>query len=773
MPEHQTTEQRKRSFGRRERVIVLTIIVAFLFALLFVLQAFDTLPILSPASANATLILFALTTLNFTAFVVLLAVLARNIIKLQRERRELKPGARFKVRLVTYSIALSLLPALWVFFITAGLLNRSVDKWFSLPAQEMVKQAGSIQQSYVAGEQQSLQHLATTVALLLTRTDAAALQATLQNLTQTHDLSSIQLFNSQGGLLTREIHADFRENAALAAAQQQMQQKASANKSASTQLEEGSDRIWLIAAAPMQSASGLPDNILVLTQLVPPDLAQRAIAMTQQSREYDALKLRQRAIKRNLILSLGLMTIFALFVAIWMALHIARTIADPVRQLIDATQRIRQGDLAWRTEVVGNDELASLAVSFNEMTAEVGEKRHQLEKSAEELQRANAALSERRRYIETVLQSLSAGVISLDEANHVTTINEAAFRLLQLSPARRADLSGKTLESLLPEAQREELWRLIRRAARLNSITREVHFTLANNVQLDAAVTVSALHDPQGEWRGTVIVLEDLSDLIEAQRRAAWSEIARRMAHEIKNPLTPIRLSAERLARNLLRGNGHRPVHRPVHLEDISNANSDHTPQLSEREQQLVRECTTLISDEVTALQRMVDEFSSFARLPRVQLTAGSLNEIVASTIRLYDERLDKVKLEFHPAPHLPLVMIDEEQIKRALVNLIDNAAEAMENTDGERRIVIETHAATERETVELIVADTGPGIAPENRERVFDPYFSMRHRGTGLGLAIVSRTIAEHHGRIRVQENFPRGAKFVIELPQADDASA
>ncbi|MCI0524760.1 MAG: ATP-binding protein, partial [Acidobacteria bacterium] len=468
------------------------------------------------------------------------------------------------------------------------------------------------------------------------------------------------------------------------------------------------------------------------------------------------LKGKQKLLKNTALQTLGLITLLVLFIAFWLAVYVARSIADPVQQLAQATERIKSGDLSYRADVIGDDELAALALSFNEMTAELAENRRRLEQSASDLQTINAALEERRRYIETVMQSLSAGVVSLDENRNVTMINEAARRLLRIE---HDQATGVTLESLLPEEQREELRRIILRAAPLRSVTHEVHLTLENQAKLDAAVTVTTLDDPRGQSRGAVIVLEDLTELIEAQRRAAWSEVARKMAHEIKNPLTPIRLSAERLAKNLL---GER---------NGANGAARGRNHLSERETRLVRECTAMIGAEVATLQRMVDEFSNFARLPKVVLETASLNEVVVNSLKLYDERLNGIQLSTMLASSLPAVMIDREQIKRALVNLIDNAAEAMSNIAGDRRITVITREIAERESLELIVADTGPGIPAEDRERIFDPYFSTRKHGTGLGLAIVSRIVAEHQGRIRVQDNLPRGARFIIELPSGKDS--
>jgi PAS domain S-box-containing protein len=733
----------KRSLSRRARIILLSFATALLFGLLFVQQAFNTLQLLAPSTASETLILYALSAINFVAFLVLLMVLSRNIIKLRRERKTMKLGARFKTRLLIFSIALSLLPVLFLFFATSGLINRSVDKWFSLPARNMVRNAREIQDSYVAGEQEGLRRTALTLARLIAHETADRLDQALAEELSNQQLLLIQLYQTDGHLLAQagvlnpnSLGVDFQlawQRARLTALQ---------SESFATQVRREPNQIYLIAAARLPTTQGAS---LVIAQKISPELAERVIQINQQDQEYDKLHRKQKEIKSTYLLVLALMTLLVLFIATWMALYVARSIADPVQQLAQATERIKSGDLTYRANVTGDDELAALALSFNEMTAELAENRSRLEQSAAELQQINLQLDERRRYIETVLQSLSAGVISLDEQGRVTTINAAAMRLLRLE---QTAATGQELEELLPEEQREELRRLIRRAARLRSITREVHFTLANQVKLDAAVTVTALHDPRGKARGTVIVIEDLTDLIEAQRRAAWSEVARRMAHEIKNPLTPIRLSAERLAKNL--------------LADSHNSGAA----LDERQTTLVRECTAMIGTEVATLQRMVDEFSSFARLPSARLSVASLNETVASALKLYDERLDGIKLESRLQPDLPVVLLDREQIKRALVNLIDNAAEALTATSGERRITIETRLAAEGELVELIVADTGPGIAPADRQRIFEPYFSTRKRGTGLGLAIVSHIVAEHNGRIRVEENLPHGARFTIEFP-------
>ncbi|MEK7834259.1 MAG: ATP-binding protein, partial [Acidobacteriota bacterium] len=703
----------------------------------------------------------ALSTFNLLAFIVLLMVLVRNIIKLNREQARSKLGAKFKTRLVKFSIALSLLPVIFLFFATSGLINRSVDKWFSEPAREMVVNARQIQRVYVEGELDNMQQSALTIARLVARTDVESLSHTLTLELATHRLFLAQVFDQNDALLAEHSGFDFaRLGEQFISFWQRARQQARAGRPFAEMVCDAQRNIYLIAAAPVAESPGKsPGKSLVIAGQVTPEITERINRIDDLEATYAALKRDQNTFKNSALLTLALITLLTLFISFWLALYLARTVADPVQQLAEATEHVRQGDLSFRAKVVGDDELASLALSFNEMTSELAENRQRLELSAEELQQSNSALDERRAYIEAILQSLSAGVISLDENGNVTTLNDAARELLRIGDQ---SVTGVALEALLPEEQREELWRMIRRAARLRSLTREVHFTLANNAKLDAAVTVTALQDPRGQSRGAVIVIEDLTELIEAQRRAAWSEVARRMAHEIKNPLTPIRLSAERLAKNLL-----------TESNGAVSSTGSLTPRLNERQTNLVRECTTMIGDEVATLQRMVDEFSNFARLPNARLETASLNEVIANALKLYDERLDGIRLENHLADDLPLVMLDAEQIKRVLVNLIDNASEALTassstngQTGGDRRIIVITREITERDTVELTIADTGPGISASDRERIFDPYFSTKKRGTGLGLAIVSRIVAEHQGRIRVQENHPRGARFIIELP-------
>ncbi|HEU0186111.1 MAG TPA: ATP-binding protein [Blastocatellia bacterium] len=738
----------KRGIRRRLRIALLAVATILLFTLLFAQEKW-----VQPDSANEAWVLYALSIIIFLAFVVLLMLLVRNIIKLRRDRREMKHGAKFKTRLVTYFISLSLLPVIFLFLATSSLINRSFEKWFGSATNQIVLNALEIEKAYNKSERLGVAREAVTLARLLASGPDEDMPSMLAAECENQGLFLAQLYDQSGRLVTERSQMRF-ESFSEEFRDKWLKARTEAFRGVvfSVEAGQGAEKpMSLIAGAPVAAGRG----VVVIAQEVSPEISERIKTIKLFEGDHDRLKGKQRLQKNIAFITLGLITLLVLFIAFWLALSVARSIADPVQQLAQATERIKSGDLTYRAGVIGDDELAALARSFNEMTAELSENRRRLEQSASELQMINSALEERRRYIETVMQSLSAGVVSLDENRGVTMINEAARRLLRVEPDKTA---GTALESLLPETHREEFRRMILRAAPRRPVTQEIHFTFADQSKVDAGVTVTALDNPRGGSRGAVIVIEDLTELIEAQRRAAWSEVARRMAHEIKNPLTPIKLSAERLAKNLL---------------DSRNAGNGKSGHLSERQTELVRQCTAMIGAEVATLQRMVDEFSNFARLPKAAMETASLNEVVVNSLKLYDERLNGIRLTTSLAPHLPGVMIDREQVKRALVNLIDNAAEAMAEVGGDRRITVITREVPERESLELIVADTGPGIPPEDRERIFDPYFSTRKRGTGLGLAIVSRIVVEHQGRIRVQENLPRGARFIIELPVAEQAVA
>jgi PAS domain S-box-containing protein len=512
--------------------------------------------------------------------------------------------------------------------------------------------------------------------------------------------------------------------------------------------------IYVIAGIRVTHVGHQP-RLLIIAREFPPELTTRVANINEQHTQFHNLKDKIKRIKTIYILQLSVVTLLLIFAASWLALYVARNITVPIQALAEATDRVAHGDFSHKVDVLADDELAVLVRSFNQMSAQLAENRERLERAAEDLRRTNLALDDRRRYIETVLESLSTGVISTDDAMGIATINAAALAILGLQDKPPI---GTPLNRMIDGQQGEELAALCRRARRSDTAHAEIEFKRADGSALHTATTAIMQRSAEGPIEGWVVVIEDLTDLIQAERAAAWSEVARRMAHEIKNPLTPIQLSAQRILRNYTRNER---LQTETHFGEV------------------IQEGTATIVREVAALQRMVEEFSRFARLPESRPIEASLNDVARDALSLYNDRLNGIRLNCKLDDKLPLMWIDTEQIKRVLVNLIDNAIESL-NSDGrstnggngsakatrEKRIEIETKLMKSSDAVRLIVADTGHGIQARDRDKLFLPKFSTRSRGTGLGLAIVSHIIADHQGRIWVEDNQPRGACFIIELP-------
>ncbi|MGH9680064.1 MAG: sensor histidine kinase, partial [Candidatus Acidiferrales bacterium] len=415
--------------------------------------------------------------------------------------------------------------------------------------------------------------------------------------------------------------------------------------------------------------------------------------------------------------------------------------------LAKATQEIIEGNYAARVNVQAKDELETLVHSFNRMTAQLGDNRRQIEEFTRNLQQAVQELERRRTLMETILENIPTGVISVDESENIRRVNPAAVRMFGENSKQAA-----TFSQLLGEEAARAVHILMRRSLRLGTATQELEFAAPGRL-LHAAVTVSSL-GPRRSNRGYVVVVDDLTDLLRAQKAAAWQEVAQRIAHEIKNPLTPIQLSSQRLSRYLDRNRG--------------NFSKNDPPDLI----RLVGECSGLIEREVGALESLVGEFSQFARFPTAKLSSASPNEIVSEALAVFGGRLEGIQVRTDLAADLPAIRADGELLRRVIVNLIDNAAESMEGSSV-KELLLRTRLNCDRETIEIIVADSGHGISPEDKDRLFLPHFSTKDRGTGLGLAIASRIMAEHHGSIRVEDNEPSGARFILQLPMMEAAPA
>jgi two-component system, NtrC family, nitrogen regulation sensor histidine kinase NtrY len=720
--------------------------------------AFNPSPFLMPDTAGETILLYGLTTLNFLAFITVLFVLLRNVLKLVRERQAERLGSKFKARLVSYAIGLSLLPALLLFFFSFGLLNRSIDRWFGEPARQIVDDAQTIEESYFRKEEIELQRIARSItrgSSLAGRSDysSPALKHDVREEMDEYQLALVRIV-APGQTVTIQsddatVESEIEET--LLKGEQQLHGAPDPFNGR----DEGDSpmAIYVISGVRLTDSPSDARMILVAREF-PPELTERTANIAEQHRNFHGLLGKIKRIKAIFILLLGAVTLLVIFAATWLALYVARGITVPIQSLVEATDRVAHGDVPRPVDIAAQDELAVLVNSFNQMASQLGENRARIERAAEDLRRSNSALEDRRRYIETVLESLSTGVISTDDAMRITTINRAALFMLGLAekPQAQTELGG-----VLAGEPGEGLAALCRRARRIDSAQSEIEFIHLDGTSVHTATTAISLKNSEGNVEGFVVVIEDLTDLIQAERAAAWSEVARRMAHEIKNPLTPIQLSAERIVRNYSRA-----------------AASE------SRFEEILHEGSSTIIREVSALQRMVEEFSLFARLPEARPVEASLNEIVRDAVDLYADRLNSIQLDCRLSEDLPLLRLDRDQFKRVLVNLIDNAIEAMSqdgagdgngsNSNGAgspgNSISIHSYHVASNDVVRLTVADTGHGIPPADRDKLFLPKFSTRERGTGLGLAIVSHIVSDHKGRIWVEDNYPCGAAFTIELP-------
>ncbi|HEV2883092.1 MAG TPA: ATP-binding protein [Pyrinomonadaceae bacterium] len=752
------------------------LVLSLLFVLI-ALQVFGLWEIFTPDTAADTLLLYALSSLNFVAFIIFTFIFVRNLVKLRRERRARELGSKIKTRLVVYFITVSLLPITAMAVFSYIFFNRSLEKWFSSLPEAVVHQAREVQRVDVERQRERLRETALAASYLLSVPNAGEPALTSpETVVRQLDLSGIALYAPDQTLLSKAEAAQVGARSGELEELLRETAKGDTDKD-STRRSENFEAIY----------AHLPDRrvvVLARERRADPQLAE----LVRSSQTFENFKLRQRKVRLLGLSTLGLLTLMLLFAATWSAIHLARGIGAPIRALAEAADEVARGNLAHRVATIADDELAILAASFNQMTAQLAENRRRIEAGAGELRDKNLALDERRNYIETVLESLSTGVVSLDEENRVTTINAAAVAMLRLG---ETPLPGAPLKEMLSVEDHLVLERVLARARRTGRAAWQME--LARGASQDAgvvpvALTATALGNfTEGgaaaggrSSRGIVLVIEDLTELLAAQRAAAWSEVARRMAHEIKNPLTPIQLSAERIARNFRRlyGAGESGVASTASNIGAAGANGGavvgdgveaERVEVS-RVAQVVEECTTTITREVAGLKAMVDEFSRFARLPHARLEAADLNEVVRQAVALYEDRLEDVRMNVHLARTLPPGMLDAEQMRRAVVNLIDNALEAMSDSEGERRITVATGHDPSRGMLLIEIADTGHGIERSDFSRLFQPYFSTRGRGTGLGLAIVQRIVGEHGGRIRAEPNRPRGAKFLVEIPVTDE---
>lgn len=718
---------------------ILGLFVLVLLTFLILLQSSSLWKTFSVESANDTLLLYALSSLNFFAFVIFGFILLRNLIKLARERRSLTLGAKIKTRLWLYFFAVSILPIVAMAGFSYLFMNRALERWFTAIPENAIREAREVQNQAIRSQAEKLSQTAQMLAVSLGKYNFT--NEDLEKIAEAGNLTHIEIVSK-----TNKTIAFYEKNL-------DAEQKAEVDKLLELVRNGRTDEPVLLDSRGFDAAvASFPDGrkLFVIPDLYAEENVSQLI--DNSLGEFEDLKRKQVTVRQIGLSTLGVLTFLLIFASSWTALYIARGLTVPIKALAEGADKIAQGNFGHRVEVLAEDELALLVESFNQMSAKLEEN--------------SAELEERRRYIETVLQSLPTGVISFDAENMVTTINKSAIQILRLEDA---DFTGFELGTLVAEENRLVLERVLNRARRIGQASEQTALQRENtngsgetNANLPVALTATALPRNFGESSGVVLVIEDLSELITAQRASAWQEVARRMAHEIKNPLTPIQLSAERIAK---RFQAQSPKSKVQSFLDVFKPKTgEGDSKIEEQNARVIKDGTETILREVQSLKAMVDEFSRFARLPSVKLESGNLNEIIRQSAVLYEDR--GAKIELNLGDNMPNAMIDEEQLKRVFVNLIENAIEAFDKAQEDKRIFVKTFYDKARDLIVAEISDNGNGIPPSDFQKLFQPYFSTKGRGTGLGLAIVQRIVYEHHGKIKAVNNSPKGAKFIVELP-------
>jgi PAS domain S-box-containing protein len=732
--------------------------VLLFFALLGALQAFNFSEVrfLNPVTSGETLAFAGLTVLVFLLLLLLLTLLFRNILKLYADQSGNALGARLRTRLVVGAALIALIPAVCMFLFSFLLMNRSIDRWFSQPTADLREDADRAVLE--------LAQYATGNAHVEAESIAAAgvLDLTGPNLQQELGSHRITL---EGGFAVvydkdRQVVAGFQAPGASSSAQLvtwlddqdregvllqgQLSQilLPAAQRSDETVLRVAGREYALGMAA---DAAG---KVIVVALPVPQGLSQTTAHIRAGAAEYRQLMRSRRSIRNTFTLMLLLITVFVFFSSVWMALFLSKQITRPVEALAAAMDEIAAGKYEYRVATLATGEMEDLIRSFNHMASDLDASRQLAESAQAQLTTANRAVEERRRELETIVETIPSGVVTLDGSGRVLQSNRAFAALMGLKA--NAQLTGEKIEGLLPAECSDDLAGVIRRSHRMGAASTEVDFhSHGRNVHL--AITSARLDLGRGQT-GSVLVVEDTTEVLRAQRQLAWKEVAQQVAHEIKNPLTPIALSAERIGRHLDRGQPDSP--------------------------NIIRKCSEVILGCVGTLRTLVDQFAALAQFPAPQPRACSMNQIAEEALALFGGRLEGITVQRHLEPDLPPVLVDPESIRRALANLIDNAAEAMHGSLL-RVLGVQTGLSDDGTAIEVAVSDTGHGLTDEIRERLFLPYYSTKHRGTGLGLSIAAKIAQEHGGTISAEANSPKGARFLLRLPlmevpeQHDDAQS
>ncbi|MCD6571388.1 MAG: HAMP domain-containing protein [Deltaproteobacteria bacterium] len=686
-----------------------------------------------------SILVFALINLNVVLLILVIFLVTRNIVKLLLERKKGILGARLRTKLVAAFVTLTIIPTMVLFITSIIFLNRSMESWLSEEVEQAIEDSMDVASVYYKEASDDAIHYATSISKeiterrLLKEGNLEILKALLDEKMALFRLSAVEVFSAQGEELVKLLSPEIGLSS-LPSPESSIVHRAMEGKAIPIVVRTGKADI-IEGIVPIKSSYNPKDivGVLVVNYYVSESLSERLTMIRGSFTDYMQARRLKGPIKTGYMITLTSITLLVIFSAIWFGLSLSKGLTTPIEKLVEGTQRISRGDLGFTIEAQANDELGILVQDFNAMVGDLTESRTNLEMAYNEL-------AYRSRYIQTVVNNISAGVISINSKDKISMINPAAQKMLSIH-------TDKVLNKPFMEVLKEEHTPIIKdlveelKRSKGSAIERQIVLAIREN-KLTLMVHASLLYDDNNEYMGMVVVFDDLTQLQKMQRMAAWREVARRIAHEVKNPLTPIQLSAQRLRRR--------------YMEKLGDDDGG-----------IFDECIRVIIGQVDEMKRLVDEFSAFAKMPSSIPVPDDLNGVVVDAVALYKQAHPDIAYTISIDEGIPPVELDRAQMSRAIANLLENATAAVkENGNTIKKVMIKTSYNEAVHIATLEIRDTGTGIPKKARERLFEPYFSTKKGGTGLGLVIVNRIIADHNGFIRVRDNIPNGTVFSIELP-------
>jgi len=680
--------------------------------------------------------------LDSVGLVVLSLLLSRNLIRAYFEKRHRLIGSGFRAKLIAAFIGFALIPTVMLATVASGVISEVIEVWFNDQIMQVLNDSEELAQFYHEDRVDLAVNSARAISKEIFREDILSpehrelLISAMGRKRTEYNLAGVEVFSPRMETLARVVHPDLTD-AVLSLPVGQLVLQVLDTREELNSVQEAPVGRLVRAATPILSNT-TPDKVsgvVVVSAYIPESLLVKMDVIAKQFNDYRQMKEMKAPIKVGAYLFVAVVTVLILFGATWFGFYVARGITVPIQRLAEGTEAVAKGDLDVKIEVNATDEIGTLVESFNRMTSDLRQSKSRLEEANYSLLQSNTEIDQRRAYTETVVETIASGVLSISADAKITTFNPSAERILGISGEQ---FRGRPVT----EAFKEFQLTLFQSAYDHMLVDGRESYSSAGQMEahgmlLTIGLNVSRMRNEAGNDLGFVFVFEDRTELIKAQKTAAWQEVAQRIAHEIKNPLTPIQLSAQRLRKKFF----------------------EKSPDF----EKIFDQSTNVIVAEVSSLKRMVDEFSKFARMPAPHMTRESLGNIIQKVVSLYAGAHRDVELMVNLDDSLPEISCDVEQIRRVFVNLFDNAVQAM-NSRG--RIWVSTECDRRRHRVIVRVADEGAGIQPEDQEKLFIPYFSRKRTGTGLGLAIVHRIITDHNGAIRAENNQPKGAVFTFDLP-------